>query len=93
MEFLMKAGRFAVQCAVVALGCVVISAVLGLMLEGVIWAGNLVGLWDATGAFFRSIDNEHVNAWVESTGVNTTWLGYLLAMVALGLFGFFRGRK
>jgi hypothetical protein len=97
MELIKKVLRFAVAVASVLVGCVLISAVLGLALEAVNWVGSESGLWSLIHSFFVAIGNapgaSYIDAFVEETGISTAWLSYLLAMIVLALFGFLRGRK
>lgn len=94
MDLLKKALRFALACAAIFAGCVLASAVLGLILEAALWTGIPQKM---TGSYVNWSNNlpftETTDLWIQSTGLNPGVLGYLLALVVLALFGIFRSRK
>ncbi len=97
MDLLKKALRFALACAAIFAACVLASAVLGLILEGVTWLGAHSGLWGEF-ADFRDWFNSQSwsitgSEWIKSSGFSPGWVGYLFALILLALFGVFRSRK
>ncbi|WP_343627457.1 hypothetical protein [Comamonas aquatica] len=92
-----KAIEVARLCLAAALTVAVLTVVVGLAVHVIDWLGDETGLWQAVYSVFSWIGDapgsDYVNDFVERTGINTAWLGYLLAMAVLALFGFFRSRK
>ncbi len=97
MGFLTRVVRFLFQACVVLIGCIVIAAVLGFALEAINWTGGKLGAGEAVKAFVEWWNTQSWSItgseWIKSSGFSPGWLGYLLALILLALFGVFRSRK
>ena len=97
MDVIKKTALRAAQVFAMLLLCIVVSAVLGLALEAINWAGDMAGAWDYMQggvAWFNALPwVPTVDSWIRATGISPGWLGYLFSLVILGALGVFRGRK
>lgn len=97
MGFLTKAALFLLQACVVLIGCAMIAAVLGFTLEAISWAGGKLGAGEAVQDFVQWWNAQSWSIagskWIKTSGFSPGWLGYLLALILLALFGVFRSRK
>ena len=97
MEMLKKVFRVGVVLPIALIVLVAVSAVLGMIVEIIGWAGGKIGLWDGARAALLWVDNlpfaGSLNGIAAQFNLNPAWIGYLLAMVILALFGFFSRRK
>ena len=97
MEVMKKVFRVGTVLPIALILLVAVSAVLGMVVEIIGWAGEKIGLWDGARATLLWVDNlpfaESLNGIAAQFNLNPTWIGYLLAMVVLALFGFFSRRK
>ena len=97
MEVMKKTALAAARVVAFLLLCIAVSAVLGLVVEAINWAGNVSGAWESAQggvAWFNALPWVPVmDSWLRSTGLNPGWLGYLFSLVVLAAFGVFRSRK
>lgn len=97
MEVMKKTALAAARVVAFLLLCIAVSAVLGLVVEAINWAGEVSGAWSSMQggvAWFNALPWVPVmDSWLRATGINPGWLGYLFALVVLGAFGVLRNRK
>ena len=98
MEVMKKTALAAARVVAFLLLCIAVSAVLGLVVEAINWAGEVSGAWSSMQqcgvAWFNALPWVPVmGSWLRATGINPGWLGYLFALVVLGALGVLRNRK
>lgn len=92
-----KAIEVARLCVAAALTVAVLTVVVGFAVHVIGWLGGQLNAADAidSGVEWWNTQSWSIagSEWIQSTGLSPAWLGYLLALAVLALFGFFRSRK
>lgn len=92
-----KAIEVARLCVAAALTVAVLTVVVGLAVHALGWLGSQLNAADAikSGVEWWNTQSWSIagSEWIKSTGLSPAWIGYLLAMAVLAIFGFFSGRK
>ena len=92
-----KAIEVARLCVAAALTVAVLTVVVGLAVHALGWLGGQLNAADAikSGVEWWNTQSWSIagSEWIKSTGLSPAWIGYLLAMVVLAIFGLFSGRK
>lgn len=92
-----KAIEVARLCVAAALTVAVLTVVVGLAVHALGWLGSQLNAADAIKSGVEWWNTQSWSTagseWIQSTGLSPAWIGYLLAMAVLALFGFFRSRK
>lgn len=92
-----KAIEVARLCLAAALTVAVLTVVVGLAVHALGWLGSQLNAADAikSGVEWWNTQSWSIagSEWIKSTGLSPAWIGYLLAMAVLAIFGFFSGRK
>lgn len=92
-----KAIEVARLCVAAALTVAVLTVVVGLAVHVIGWLGDQLNAADAIKAGVEWWNTQSWSIagseWIKSTGLSPAWIGYLLAMAVLAIFGLFSGRK
>ena len=88
-----KVVRFIGVASMIFVGCVLVSAVLGLGVELLAWLGAGRTLESAITWGNNLPGMAFLDSAAAASGLSPAWLGFLGAMAILALLGFFRRRK